>query len=122
MIYELSEGYAIDDACVEPTSVSYSFAFDMPQNIIEEYAGFVCINDKQIPEMGSRVFDNIFVVEEVVESEGSAKTLPAQMIVMDWHEIQEGNYRYIAWLENDTFCVRIVIHDFLYAEIMFDRA
>ncbi len=41
---------------------------------------------------------------------------------LDWYDIQDENYRYVAWLENDdTFRVKIVIHNFLYAEAIFPQ-
>lgn len=123
MVYELSEGYCINDACIEPTSVSYSFAFDMTTDEKEPFDSFIFMNDKIVPEIGSRVFDKIFVLEPVLQRVDNGEQSKLPMLIMNWSDIQEHNYRYIAWLENDnSFHVRIVIHDFLYAEIVFDRS
>lgn len=122
MVYELSEGYCINDACIEPTSVSYSFAFDMTADEKEQYDSFIFMNDKKVPEIGSRVFDKIFVLEPILHRVNNAEQSKLQMLIMNWSDIQEHNYRYIAWLENDnSFHIKIVIHDFLFAEITFDR-
>lgn len=122
MVYELSEGYCVNDACVQPTSVAYSFAFDITTEEKKKYDGFIFMNDKQVPEMGSRVFDKIRVLEPVLQEINSKEQLKVPMVIMLWSDIQEHNYRYVAWLENDdTFHVKIVIHDFLYAEIIFDQ-
>lgn len=122
MVYELSEGYCVNDACIKPISVSYSFAFDMTADEKKQYDSFIFINDKRVPEIGSRVFDKIFVLEPVLQRIDNGEQSELQMLVMNWTDIQEHNYRYIAWLENNNFFhVKIVIHDFLYAEIIFDR-
>lgn len=122
MVYELSEGYCVNGACIHPTSVAYSFAFDMASEEMKQYDSFILMNDKQVPEIGSRVFDKIFVLEPVLQQVDNQESNKMQMIIMNWSEIQEHNYRYIAWLENDeSFHVKIVIHDFLFAEIIFDQ-
>ena len=80
------------------------------------------MNNEQVPEMGFRVFDKIRVLEPVLQAINSEEQLKVPMVIMLWSDIQEHNYRYVAWLENDdTFHVKIVIHDFLYAEIIFDQ-
>ncbi len=122
MVYELSEGYCVNDACIQPTSVAYSFAFDMTIEEQKKFDDFIFMNDKQMPEIGSRVFDKICVLEPVLQALTSEEKNKAPLIIMLWSDIQEHNYRYIAWLENDhTFHVKIVIHDFLFAEIIFDQ-
>lgn len=122
MVYELSEGYCVNDGCIQPTSVVYSFAFDMTTEEKNKYDGFIFMSDKQVPEIGSRVFDKIRVLEPVLQAINNEEQLKVPMVIMLWNDIQEHNYRYVAWLENDdTFHVKIVIHDFLYAEIIFDQ-
>ena len=123
MVYELSEGYCVNNACIQPTSVTYSFAFDMTAEEIKQYDNFVFMNDKRVPEIGSRVFDKIFVLEPILQRVDGQELTKLQILVMNWSDIQEHNYRYIAWMENDdTFHVKLVIHDFLYAEIIFDQS
>lgn len=122
MVYELSEGYAVDDGCIRPTTVSYSFGFDMTKEQKDEFDGFILMNDKKVPEIGSRVFDKIFVLEPILQRVDNGEQTGMPFLIMNWSDIQEHNYRYIAWLENDqTFHVKIVISDFLYAEVVFDQ-
>lgn len=101
MVYELSEGYCINDACIEPTSVSYSFAFDMTVNEKKQFDDLILMNDKIVPEIGSRVFDKILVLEPVLERVDNGEQSKLHILVMNWSDIQEHNYRYIAWLGND---------------------
>ena len=122
MVYELSEGYCVDEAYIQPTSISYSFAFDMKENEVNKYDGFIFMNDKQVPEVGSRVFDKIFVFEPVLQTVQTKEQSKFPLLVMNWSNIQENNYRYIAWIENNgSFHVKIVIHNFLYSEIVFEQ-
>ena len=122
MVYELSEGYCVNDACIQPTSVAYSFAFDITTEEKKKNNDFIFMNNEQVPEIGFRVFDKIRVLEPVLQAINSEEQLKVPMVIMLWSDIQEHNYRYVAWLENDdTFHVKIVIHDFLYAEIIFDQ-
>lgn len=89
----------------------------------EMFDSFIFMNDKIVPEIGSRVFDKIFVLEPVLQHVDNGEQSKLPILIMNWSDIQEHNYRYIAWLENDnSFHVRIVIHDFLYAEIVFERS
>ena len=80
------------------------------------------MNDKQVPEVGSRVFDKIFVFEPVLQNVQTKEQSKYPLLVMNWSNIQENNYRYIAWIENNgSFHVKIVIHNFLYSEIVFEQ-
>ena len=123
MVYELSDGYSTNNCCIQPKLVSYYFSFDMTKSEIDAFDEFVLMNDKQTPTIGSRVFDKVYVLEPALNNIDETEINKIRMIVMSWTNIQEQNYRYIAWLENDdTFHIKIVIHDFLYAEIIFDQS
>lgn len=122
MVYELSEGYGTNNCSIQPKYISYSFLFNMSKSEIEIFNGFIFMNDKKVPTIGSRVFDKIYVIEPVLTSVNDSQNNKNQLLVMDWTEVQEHNYKYITWLENDdTFHVKIVIHDFLYAEVVFEQ-
>ncbi len=122
MVYELSEGYGTDNCQTHPKLISYSFLFDMSKTEIDNFDGFVFMDNKKLPIIGSRVFDKIYVLEPVLNCWDGSETKKLQIPIMNWTDIQEHNYKYISWLENDdTFRVKIVIHDFLFAEIVFDQ-
>lgn len=119
-VYELSEGYFSDDWNGKPTLIDYQFAFEMTENQAKEYDSLIIMNDKILPEVGSRVFGKIYVLEPILKSVTDDKTMKLQMMVMNWSDIQNYNYRYVAWFEKDSsFHVKMVIHDFLYAEVVF---
>ncbi len=122
MVYELSEGYKEYSCYTKPISVEYRFSFQMKESEINEYDGFVFMFDKKLPELGSRVFDRIFVLEQVLRSHSSQTSITVPMLVMNWNDIQEGNYSYIAWYDNDSyFHVKIIIRNFLFAHLVFSQ-
>lgn len=122
MVYELSEGYCTDNCCIQPTLVSYSFLFDMSKSDVDNFNDLIFMNDKQVPIIGSRVFDKIYVLDSILNSMDGSQLKKLPILVMDWTNIQDQNYRYVSWLKNDDmFHVKIVIHDFLFAEIVFDQ-
>ena len=78
------------------------------------------MDDKVLPEIGSRVYGKLLVLEQTMQSLNGNDTKKLQIPIMNWSDIQDERYRYIAWLEtNNTFHVKIVIHDFLFAEVIF---
>lgn len=121
-VFELSEGFYCDSWDGLPASIDYKFSFEMKQNEIREFDNFIDMNDKILPEVGSRVFGKILVFQPVLTPINGGENINANLVVMDWSDIQEGNYKYVAWFEkDDSFHVRIVIHDFIYAEVVFRR-
>ncbi len=42
-----------------------------------------------------------------------------QLIVLFWTVIQDGEYEYVAWIENNEITVKISIHNFLFAQTKF---
>lgn len=117
--YELSEGYNCDSWSGKATSLIYGFRPLLSQDMISDMDSAIVINNAQVPEIGSRVYDHIYVVQPVLQSviDGDQKIL--NLCMMDWTEVQENNYRYICWLENGNINVRIVIKEFLYAQLQF---
>lgn len=117
--YELSEGYNCDSWSGKATSLIYGFRPLLSQDMISDMDSAIVINNAQVPEIGSRVYDHIYVIQPVLQSvtDGDKKIL--NLCMMDWTEVQENNYRYICWLENGNINVRIVIKEFLYAQLQF---
>lgn len=118
-VYELSEGYATDRWEAVPISVRYAFSFDISKQERDLFDSFVPMMDKILPMVGSRVYNKLYVVEAVLQELGGNNRLNQPFVVMDWTDVQEKEYKYIAWIEkNETMHVRIIIHDFLYAEVV----
>lgn len=120
LVYELCEGYAKDGCCISPSSVNYKFLFDLSESERKEFDEFIIMNDKVLPSMGSRVYNKLFVLEPILKELNGSLTQKISLFIMNWTDIQEGCYKYIAWYENNgIFHVRIVIKDFLYAKVQF---
>lgn len=117
--YELSEGYKSESWTGKAMSLLYGFRPLLSQDMIGDMDSAIVINNALLPEIGSRVYDHIYVVQSVLQSiiDGN-QTIP-NVCMMNWHEVQDENYRYICWLENGNINVRIVIKEFLYAQIQF---
>lgn len=74
------------------------------------------ISDEILPEIGSRAFRNIDVVEMEMEStDGDGCRIP--MLLMDWVDVQEGFYKYQVYYKNGQVWVKMIIRDFLYCEV-----
>lgn len=122
MVYDLSEGYSVDGCSIKPSQIEYKTDIEMSNHEKEEFNDIIFMSDKVLPSLGSRVFDRIFVLSPVLAEIIGEETIESPMAIMDWNDVQDENYRYIAWLENDdTFHIKIVIHNFLYVEAIFPQ-
>ncbi len=122
MVYELSEGYENDGNDLELESIEYKFSFQMSKVERAFYDNFVSMSDKVLPELGSRVFDRIYVIEAVPQHTGSSIQIRTPIVVMDWNDVQIGKYSYIAWIERDgKFHVKIKINNFLFSHLLFSQ-
>lgn len=123
MIYELTEGYYhIKGCCIYPSSIKYKLDFEMTKQEKEEYDEILFMSDKKLPSIGSRVYDRIYVLSTNLTAVDRTHNSDISLVMMDWNDIQDNEYRYICWLENNhEIHVKIVIHDFLYAEIIFPQ-
>ncbi len=126
MVYDLTEGYSVDGCSIIPSEISCKFSFEMTNTEISDFNCLLDMSNKILPILGSRVYDRIYVIEPVLESfitinsNEENKIISAPVIVMGWYDVQAENYRYISWLENDgTFHIRMIIHNFLYSEVIF---
>lgn len=93
-VYEISAGYySIDWNCI-PERISYTIKPFVGQQKWKflEYAEV--INNELLPELGSRTYRNIYVVEAGMRNikEGTEVILP--VLIVEWIEIQKGFYKY----------------------------
>lgn len=126
MVYDLTEGYSLDGCSIIPIKIEYQFAFEMSKNQKEKFDELIFMSNKKFPIIGSRVFDRIYVLEPILKqysnnTEGKGD-IRIPLAIMNWYDVQNENYRYVTWLEeDDNFHVKIVIHNFLYAEVIFPQ-
>ena len=115
--YEISTGYYSQDHTITITRVGYSIK---PLLKPEEWKELECvqiISNEILPEIGSRAFRNIYVVQmETEPTNGTGYRVP--MLLMDWVDVQEGFYKYQVYLKSGQIWVKMIIRDFLYCEVV----
>ncbi|MDU2065599.1 MAG: hypothetical protein E6713_12290 [Sporomusaceae bacterium] len=99
-VYEMDEVfYEFDDM-----QSNYKFCVELTQeelDLFNEPAILECF-----PEVGSRMLNRVI---EGYDNNNRLRT--------GWVIVQEGRYRYMTYLYNNSIVVRIVINEFLYAEV-----
>ena len=120
-VFELSEGYRDSQGSRWATKdIAYTYAPAMSTQEIECYDDIVIMNNRLLPEIGSRVFEKIYVVnEDLIDSSGGNARLSA--VFLDWTDVQDGKYRYIAEHFKDEITVRIVVDEYMFACVSFQR-
>lgn len=122
--YEISEGYYTDNWDGTPLYVSYTIRPFLSEEEWGNLEYAELINDDFLPELGSRVFRNIYVIQIHLMSSSKSQGKENKMInacFMDWTEVQDGFYKYIAFMRDDKIIVRIIIKEFLYVEVVFQK-
>lgn len=115
--YELSVGFFCDDWKGRPESVSYVVRPMIDDDEWEEleYAEMIGI----LPEVGSRVFGNIYVIQLDTQAVDNRQKAKINLCMLDWTDIQKGYYKYQAFLRQEKIYVKMIFNDFLYAEVVF---
>lgn len=114
--YEISAGYYSQDHTITITRIVYGIKPLLELAEWQELERVEIISDEILPEIGSRAFRNIYVVEMEMESiDGDGCRIP--MLLMDWVDVQEGFYKYQVYYKNGQVWVKMIIRDFLYCEV-----
>lgn len=114
--YEISAGYYGQDHTITITRIVYGIKPLLELAEWQELERVEIISDEILPEIGSRAFRNIYVVEMEMEStDGDGCRIP--MLLMDWVDVQEGFYKYQVYYKNGQVWVKMIIRDFLYCEV-----
>ncbi|MCH5324205.1 MAG: hypothetical protein J1E39_03225 [Eubacterium sp.] len=121
VVYELSENYYFHDWDGDPLYTKYIMRSTISETEWEKLECAEVMNDKMLPEIGSRVFRNIFVVQPILEKMEGDGELDFGLFMMDWADIQDDMYRYITYLDRDKLVVKMIIMDFLYGEVVFQE-
>lgn len=117
-VYELTEAYY--DCQWELKEIRYSFRSVVKEEEWGSIEREEYLSDMVLPELGSRLYRNLFVEatesEEVVNTNGQW----TKQIMLLWNIVQPENYEYVTYINRDhEMIVKIIIMDFLYAEITF---
>lgn len=122
-VYELSEGYPSFTWGWTPFYTKYIMRSTVSEAEWNDLEYAEAMNDKILPEMGSRVFRNLFAIQLPLESFEGNSNLSFNLFLLDWTDIQDGEYRYVAYLDNtNQLVVKMIIMDFLYGEVVFRRS
>lgn len=116
IVYELLEGYNIDSFPFSDICTKYIFRCSVDEKIWSNLENIEPLDNDVLPEIGSRVFRNIYVSEIPFQSINGDSVLKKHLLFMDWTDIQDGVYRYIAFLKNNEIIVKMIFRDFVYAE------
>lgn len=110
IILKLSIGHAIyslSTICLkEPSHINFKFLPDLTQEEINKFNN--CEEKNISPEIGSREGKYICI---------SSKGLPFQ----DWKIVQDNQYRFLAFISETTICIRIVIGEFFFSEVIWNN-
>ncbi len=117
--YELTIGFYTDSWDGIPEYVSYSFRPNMTTEEIDSWDDLIPMNDNLLPIVGSRAFNQIYVLELVMSPIDSIGDIVIPYAVMDWNDVQNNNYRYVCWFDGINIYCKVVFDEFMYAMVVF---
>lgn len=120
-IYELSEGFNIGNKSFEATKIEFEMKDDLWPDKLKNFHGIYNITNTILPEIGSRIFDKIFVLEANIQAINSTDKLRPKGLFLDWTVVQEKNYRYICYRDGENIWVRIVMKETFFAYALFEQ-
>jgi hypothetical protein len=112
-VFELSECYYTGDEEWN-ISITYSFLPTLSLNEIDDMNASIDISNYPLPEVGSRIFEHIYVLQPKINYK-----CYKGFLMLDWIDIQKMKYRYTCANLGDRIVVKIVINEFLYSIITF---
>ena len=115
-VYELSIGYKSYSWSGKCNPIFYKFLPNLCADEIEEIDSCFNLNDELLPEIGSRIYDKIYIIKAKTD-EG----MEFSLCLLDWIDVQDKAYRYTCYVFGSTIIVKIVIFEFLYAVITFEE-
>lgn len=119
-VYELSETYYLEgENAWDIAKTFYSFRPLLSEETIDNYDCAADIQNCILPEIGSRVYENVFPVQIPIAHIDGVGTYVLRSVLLDWTDIQDSTYRYIAVFAGNMIQVNIVIDEFLFATVFF---
>ncbi|MFJ9501553.1 hypothetical protein [Brevibacillus centrosporus] len=113
-VFEVSEGY-----CIKDGTVNYAFRDSMSNEEIEDFSAPFILNEQLLPEVGSRAYERIVVVELVLASvDDPEQQVSTPIVMLDWVDVQDSKYAYTSYKFGDEIVVKMIINDFLYAQVI----
>jgi hypothetical protein len=122
VLLKLARGHAayeLSTLCREaPTQLSWGPISSLPaheRDLLDEayVADF-------FPEIGSRGMQRMLVTQITVQGP-NGQTEVKNVVVVDWVDVQDGRYRYLAYEDPSGIRVRIVLGEYLYADVFWSK-
>jgi len=111
-VFEVSEGY-----CIKKRTIDFSFLNQISKENLEEFLLPFIISDELLPEMGSRAYERIRVVDiELATVTDEEQKLNVRMLMLDWVDVQISKYSYTSYRFGNEIIVKLIINEFLYAK------
>ncbi|ATC65476.1 hypothetical protein CMV30_16835 [Nibricoccus aquaticus] len=118
VLLKLARGHAayeLSQPCREPPDHFWCGPLaTLPSDVRDAFNAFH--EQKMFGEVGSRGLQRLLVTEMVLNS-GDGKESRVRMLINDWVEVQEGNYRYLAIDDAGGIVIRIVVREYLACEV-----
>ena len=89
----------------------------LDEDSIRSFDELVDMRDKLLPEIGSKGYEHIQILEVLLSSVDSDKHIKTGIPVLLWNDVQEGIYRYICY-HDEGINVKIVISEVLFCHII----
>ena len=107
--FEISCGYYSKDWKGNPEYIAYAFRpfFSEGEWNSLEYAEV--ITDEVLPEMGSRAYRNIYVVQVEAKQIGNGSSMCIPLVMVDWVDVEEGVYKYQVFEKEGKIWVKMII-------------
>ena len=121
IVYELLECYNIDSFPVSDICISYVLRCSVDEKAWSYLEAIEPLDNEALPEIGSRAFRNIYVMDLPLKEKDGSNSITKHLLFMDWTDIQNGEYRYITLYRNGDIIVKMIIRNFMYAEVKIKR-
>lgn len=123
IILKLARGHLTFEMCeialCPPTALGISFIHNMNE---EERYEFESLVEADVLYEISRVSMELAVIEYSLYSEKENKHVKVRKIVYPWQDVQDGRYRYMCAFNSGLLIVRVVISEFMFAEVIWDTS
>ena len=117
--YELSIQLFCDERLVETARVSYVIRPMLDEDEWNQIGCCEDITNDVLPEVGSRAYGNIYIVETCKLQNDGTKRFEQNARYIEWTSLQEDNYKYVAFLRENNIIVRMLYRNFLFVEVVF---
>jgi hypothetical protein len=122
VLLKLARGHAAYELSAlcrqEPSKLSYGPLSQMSKEQADEFEDLYVTNF--FPEVGSRGMQRCIVTQITVDSPSGIES-NLGVLVNDWVDVQEDQYRYLCYQDSNGVRVKIVIGEYFYSDVSWSR-